>query len=73
MLKTNQFIHIGNIMICKHLITKEEYNYRFVEDGKVELENKYNIFTVLYEDWCQDFLVIDKWNTLKFKNENKNM
>lgn len=53
-------------MICKNLKTNIQYNYRFIEDGKVELENQYNVFSVLYEDWCMDYLVIDKWNDLKY-------
>ena len=52
-------------MICRNLTTKEDYNYRFVDDGKVELENQYDIFTILYEDWCNDYYVVNKWNSLK--------
>lgn len=53
-------------MICRSWTTKEDYNYKFIEDGKVELENQHNIFSVLYEDWCNEYYVIDKWKTLKF-------
>lgn len=52
-------------MICRSWETQKDYNYKFVEDGKVELENEYDIFTVLYEDWVNEYYIIDKWNSLK--------
>ena len=53
-------------MICRNLSTDEHYNYRFIEDGKVELENEFNIFSINYEDWCLNYLVVNKWKNLKF-------
>ena len=53
-------------MICRNLSTDEHYNYRFIEDGKVELENEFNIFSINYEDWCLNYLVVNKWKSLKF-------
>ena len=40
--------------------------HRFIEDGKVELENEFNIFSINYEDWCLNYLVVNKWKSLKF-------
>ena len=54
-------------MICRSWETRKDYNYKFVEDGKVELENEHDIFTVTYEDWCNEYYIIDKWNSLKFE------
>ncbi len=53
-------------MICRNCNTRKDYNYRFIEDGKVELKNQFENFSILYEDWCDDYYIIDKWNTLKF-------
>ena len=53
-------------MICAALNTGERYNYSFVENGEVLLENAEQKFTVLYENWVEDFLIIDKWSKLNF-------
>jgi len=52
-------------MICKNLTTKEEFNYSFIPEGMVKLENPVKTIEVKYEDWCQDYLITDKWNNLK--------
>ena len=57
-------------MICKNINTGFLYNYSFIENGMVLLENPqlkdYPIsMTVKYEDWCNDYYVIDKWNSLE--------
>ncbi len=53
-------------MICKNFSTGIRYNYSFVDNGEVKLENLNETFRVKYEDWCQDYLIIDKWNDLKY-------
>lgn len=52
-------------MICRSWETKKDYNYKFIEDNKLELENDEDIFTVSYEDWLNEYYIIDKWNSLK--------
>ena len=54
-------------MICKNFTSNERYNYSFVENGEVLLENLNESFRVKYEDWCQDYLILDKWNSLKIE------
>ena len=51
-------------MICKKINSDQLYNYKFIEDGKVELENQYEVFSITYEEWCMGFYVIDKWNSI---------
>lgn len=53
-------------MICKNIISEDLYNYKFIEDGLVELNNP-DMFEpkyVKYEDWCMDYYVVDKWKSL---------
>lgn len=56
-------------MICKCINTGFLYNYSFVDNGMVYLENP-NLkdypqsLKVKYEDWCMDYLIIDKWRSL---------
>lgn len=49
-------------MICKSDIDGEYYNYRFIEDGVVELSRPdiENALFVKYEDWCMDYHIINK-------------
>ena len=54
-------------MICRNIINRYDYNYKFIEDGLVELSNinMEKPIYVKYEDWCMDYYVIDKWNDLR--------
>lgn len=57
-------------MICKNISTGFLYNYSFVKNGMVLLENPhlkdYPVsMKVNYEDWCMDYYIIDKWNSLE--------
>lgn len=62
-------IDIIKVMICKCINNGFLYNYSFVDDGMVYLENP-NLkdypqsLKVKYEDWCMDYLIIDKWRSL---------
>ena len=47
-------------MICANNITKKRYKYTFVEDGKVELESDYDIFSIPYEEWKDEYYVVKK-------------
>ena len=51
-------------MICRNISTKEDFNYKFIEEGKVQLTNPTKEYIILYEDWCMDYLIIDKWRNL---------
>ena len=51
-------------MICKNLTNNVVYEYTFEEGGNVRLRNKEQDFMILYEDWCNDYLIIDKWKKL---------
>lgn len=65
-------------MICKNLKTGKLFNYHFNEYNKVELDNGkgWNI-GINYDDWCQEYLIIDKWRNLtpddmKYNNDLDN-
>ena len=51
-------------MVCRSWNTKVDYEYTFEEGGKVRLRNPLQDFTVLYEDWCNDYYILDKWKIL---------
>ena len=53
-------------MICKNLSNEKYFNYSFVCGiGKVELnDGKGNRWIVSYKEWCQNYLIIDKWRDL---------
>ena len=51
-------------MICRHHLTKEDYNYTFINDRLVKLDNHIKSFEVKYEDWLEDYYVINKWESL---------
>lgn len=53
-------------MICKSTQTNEEYNYSFVENGCVVLENQYHTFSISYEDWVNEYYVVSKLYYLKW-------
>lgn len=52
-------------MVCKSNISSSYYNYTFIEGGKVLLENMTEKFSVLYEDWVNEYYVVDKWKTIE--------
>lgn len=51
-------------MICKSDLNGMYFNYKFIEEGVVELTN--NILKqpllIKYEDWVNDYYIIDKLN-----------
>jgi len=53
-------------MICKNLSNNKYFNYTFASEvGKVELnDGKGNKWIVSYKDWCENYLIIDKWRDL---------
>lgn len=51
-------------MICKSTQTNEEYNYSFVENGGVLLENQSRAFSIPYEDWVNEYYIVSKLNKL---------
>ena len=55
-------------MICKSTQTNEEYNYSFVENGCVLLENQYHTFSIPYENWVNEYYVVSKLYNLKWWN-----
>ena len=49
-------------MICKsERSPHNEYAYRFVDNGEVELSNENETFRISYEDWSLDYYIIDKF------------
>jgi len=66
-------------MICKNLETNKYFNYKFAQGGElVEINDGqgYKGF-VPYKDWCENYLIIDKWRNLnewdkKYNNELEN-
>lgn len=56
-------------MICKSELNNKYYDYKFIEDGTVELtrpDSEDPIF-VKYEYWCNDYYIIDKYHNLNDK------
>ena len=52
-------------MICKNLSTNVKYNYQMPNPDKVKLWNPTTRpFYISYDEWCKDYLIIDKWLTL---------
>lgn len=53
-------------MICKSELNNKYYDYKFTEDGIVELARPdiKDPILVKYEDWCNDYYVIDKYRNL---------
>ena len=56
-------------MICKNELTNEYYDYKFIEDGIVELTRPdcEDPVLVKYEDWCFDYCIIDIYHSLNDK------
>jgi len=53
-----------NSMICKNIITNVEYDYSFDDEGNVILKNYNQNFTELYENWLDNYLIVDKWKKI---------
>ena len=51
-------------MICRNCLTNEDYNYTFINDGLVKLDNHIKSFEIKYEDWVNEYDVINKWESL---------
>ena len=51
-------------MICRNEVTKIDYEYTFIEEGKVRLRNQEQDFCILYEDWCNNYYIVDKWKKI---------
>ena len=52
-------------MICRSWKNREGFNYRFLENEDVELENARGKFAIPYNEWLRDYYIIDKWDELK--------
>lgn len=53
-------------MICRNESSGVLFNYKFVEEGMVELSNNEleQPKLVKYEDWCNEYYIVDKWRTI---------
>ena len=54
-------------MICKRNSDGKYFNYSFINDAIVKVENPHAVDDttfVNYPEWCRDYLVIDKWRSL---------
>lgn len=51
-------------MICRNIITNKDYNYSFMENDKVLLDDKTEKFSISYEEWVDNYYVKDKWKRL---------
>ena len=51
-------------MICRNAFTDEDYNYSFVDNGMVKLENQNENMIIKYEDWIDEYFVVDKCQSI---------
>ena len=54
-------------MICKRHSDNKYFNYTFINDAVVKVENPHSVDDttfVNYPDWCKEYVVIDKWSSL---------
>lgn len=53
-------------MICTKLDTPySRFNYSFEKNSNVRVFNKTVDIIISYKEWTKEYLIIDKWNTLK--------
>ena len=56
-------------MICSRKDDKElvRYNYKFIpESNQVKIENKDFYDVISYDDWIEEYYIVDKWKTLEW-------
>ena len=56
-------------MICARKDDKElvRYNYKFIpESNQVEIENKDFYDVISYDDWLNEYYIVDKWKILEW-------
>ena len=54
-------------MICSRLDDKNltRYNYKFIpETNKVEISNNDFYDVISYDQWRQEYYIVDKWNNV---------
>ena len=52
-------------MICKQIETGKYFNYRFLNNKEVEIDDSDGFIKKLtYESWLNDYFIIDKWRYL---------
>ena len=52
-------------MICRNNLTKEDFNYSFIENNCVKLENKFHTVIEKYENWINNYYIINKLASLE--------
>lgn len=56
-------------MICARKNDKKlvRYNYKFIpESNQVEIENKDFYDVISYDDWLNEYYIVDKWKILEW-------
>ena len=59
-------------MICKRLSDGKYFNYRFINDVVVQIDNpNYPIerANVYYKDWLDNYIIINKWDYIKLHDK----
>lgn len=51
-------------MICKHSDSGIYFIYKFVDKNTVEISNGDFSKNISYENWINDFFIIDKWRDI---------
>ena len=52
-------------MICANNKTNVLYNYSFINDNELRLENSNEKFIINYEKWLNEYYIKDKFSKLK--------
>ena len=55
-------------MICKRLSDGKYFNYQFINDVVVQIDNpNYPIerANVYYKDWLDNYIIVNKWDYIK--------
>jgi hypothetical protein len=55
-------------MICKRISDNMYFNYRFINDAVVQIDNpNYPIerANVYYKDWLDNYIIVNKWDYIK--------
>ena len=59
-------------MICKRISDNMYFNYRFINDAIVQIDNpNYPIerANVYYKDWLDNYIIINKWDYIKLHDK----
>lgn len=59
-------------MICKRLSDGKYFNYAFINDVVVQIDNpNYPIerANVYYKDWLDNYIIINKWDYIKLHDK----